>query len=150
MSAPTDPVSRRPPAAALCAAALALPCAFVLVVLSSVALVVADGRNGGGAFGVLLAAAAWVVGLLAGALRLLLGRSWLGLAVTAGALTALLIGSMLRGGLGGGSHGFGTISLLVATAATVLAVLPVTRRWVAARQRERRSPGSAQRLSSRL
>jgi hypothetical protein len=145
----TRSTRRVPPVAAICAAFLALPTAFVLVVLGGVALVLADGRADGGVWMVLLLGVGWVVALLVGAIRLLLGRSWLGLAVPAAALVALLLVRTVMGGLGGGASGFGTVSLVVAVATTVLAALPPTRRWVAEQRRERLFPGPTQRSPSR-
>jgi hypothetical protein len=139
----------RPPVAVLCAAVLALPTAFVLIVLGWVAVVLADNRADGGVWAVLLVGVGWVVGLLAGAIRLLLGRSWLALAVPAGLLTVLLVVGTARGMLGSGTDAFGTFSLILALATTVLAALPGTRRWVAVRRQERRFPGSTQRAAGR-
>jgi hypothetical protein len=139
---PAGSERRRPPAAAIGAAFLALPTAFVLVLLGWVALVLAEGRVEGRVWMVLLIGLGWVVALLTGAIRLLLGRSWVGLAVPAGALAALLLLGTVRGGLGGGT--FGTVSLLVAAATAVLAALPPTRRWVAEQRQRRSFPDSAQ------
>jgi hypothetical protein len=74
-----------------------------------------------------------VAGLIAGAVLLLLGRSWLALALPAGALTALVLAGYLLGGWGGGGP-FGPVSLLAPPATTVLSALPSVRHWVAARR----------------
>ena len=148
MPATRDP-GLRIPIAAIAAAVLALPSAFVLIILGWTALVLADSRADGGVWIVLLIAVGWLVGLLVGAIRLLLGRSWLGLAFPAGALTALMMFGLLRGGLGAGPYGLGTLSLLTAFATAVLASLPAVRNWVSQRRHARLFPGSAQRTSSR-
>ena len=91
----------------------------------------------------LLISIGWLAGLLVAAIRLLLGRSWAALAMTAGALAALMVFGLLRGGLGSGPLGFGPLAALVSLATTVLAVLPGVRRWVADSRRERLYPGSS-------
>jgi len=136
------------PWAAIAASVLALPTAFVLVVVGWGALLVANDRADGAAWMVLVVAIGWTAGLLAGAIRLLLGRSWLTLAVTAGLLAALMLFGLARGGLGDGPLGFGTLAVLVSLATTVLAVLPGVRRWVGEQRRERLYPGSTQRARS--
>ena len=75
--------------------------------------------------------------LLAGAVRLVLGRSWLGVALPAGALTALLLAGYEMGGWGGGS--FGVLTVVVPLITTVVAALPRVRSWVAGRRRARTS-----------
>src|SRR4051794_23897887 len=96
-------VRRRPPVAAIVAAVLglvscALPALFLLVVLALA------GPGG-------LADTAWlaytlplllVAGLVTGAVLLLLGRSWLALAVPAGVLLALMVVARVLGGWGSG------------------------------------------------
>jgi hypothetical protein len=81
-----------------------------------------------------------VVGLVAGAVLLLTGRSWRVLAASAGALTALVLVAFTLGGWGGGP--FGLVGLLLPLATTVLAVLPRTRLWVAARRSASARPAS--------
>jgi hypothetical protein len=139
----------RMPWPAIAAAVLALPTAFVLVVVGWGALLFANSRADGAVWFVLLIAIAWVAGVLVSAIRLLLRRSWSGLALTAGAVAALMVSGLLRRGLGGGPYGFGTLAALVAVATTVLTVLPRVRRWVAEGRRERLYPGSAARASGR-
>ena len=133
------------PWAAIAAAVLALPTAFVLVVVSWGALLFANSRADGAVWVVLLISIGWLAGLLVAAIRLLLGRSWAALAMTAGALATLMVFGLLRGGLGSGPLGFGPLAALVSLATTVLAVLPVVRRWVTEQRRERLYPGSSQR-----
>jgi hypothetical protein len=143
-----DPAARIP-WAAVAAAVLALPCAFVLVVVGWAALVLADARADGGVWTVLFIDFAWLVGLLVGAIRLLLARGWFGLAFPAGLLAALMIVGLVRGGLGSGLPGFNTVAALVSLATAVLAALPAVRGWVARRRRERLYPGSTQPSPSR-
>jgi len=131
------------PWAAIAAAVLALPTAFVLVVVGWGALLFANERADGAVWVVLLISVAWLAGLLVAATRLLLGRSWAALAMTAGTVAALMVVGLLRGGLGAGPFGFGTLAALVSLATTVLAALPGVRRWVAERRRERLYPGSS-------
>jgi hypothetical protein len=129
-------VRRRPPAAAIIAAAFALvscalPALLVLVVLALA------GPGG-------LEDAAWVdytlplvliCGLVTGAVLLLLGRSWLALAVAAGVLLALMVVARVLGGWGGGPIwllGWGAPGLVV-----LLSALPGVRGWVSERRDER-------------
>jgi hypothetical protein len=90
----------------------------------------------------------WVAGLLAAAIRLLLGRSWAALVLTAGAVFALMLFGLLRAGPGNGLLGFRPLAVLVSLATTVLAALPAVRQWIAERRRERLYPGSSQRARS--
>src|SRR5690242_19425133 len=120
------PVRRRPPAAAIVAAVLALvswavPALLLLVVL---------GLAGPGS----LADAAWIdyllplaviCALVAGAALLLLGRSWLALAVPAGLLAALMVVGRALGGWGGGS--FLLLGLVLPALVVVLTALPGVR-----------------------
>lgn len=130
------------PWAAIAAAVLALPTAFVLVVVGWGALLFADRRADGAVWVVLVLSVAWLAGLLVAAIRLLLGRSWAALAGAAGTVAALMVFGLFRGGLGAGPFGFGALAALVSLATTVLAALPAVRRWVAERRRERLYPGS--------
>jgi hypothetical protein len=136
---PTAPaVRRRPPAAAIVAAVLglvscALPALLLLVVLALA------GPAG-------LEDAAWVdytlplllvVALVAGAVLLLLGRSWLALAVPAGLLVALMVTARVLGGWGGGP--IWLLGWVAPGLALVLSALPGVRGWVA----ERRAPAES-------
>ena len=130
------PVRRRPPAAAIVAAVLALvscavPALFLLVVLALA------GQGG-------LADAAWVdyllplavvCALVTGAVLLLLGRSWLALVVPAGLLVALMVVGRLLGGWGGGP--FLLLGLAAPALVVVLSAMPGVRGWVAERRAER-------------
>ena len=151
MPAQPDP-DRRPPAAAIAAAVLALPTAYFLLALGSAALALAgarDGAGGGASWMVLLITFGWVAGLLTGAVRLLLGRAWLNLVVCAGLVAALLTVGLVLGGFSGGGIAFTGAAWLVSVGTAVLAALPGVRRWVATRRRNRMFPGSAQRFPSR-
>lgn len=130
------PVRRRPPAAAVAAAVLglvscAVPALFLLVVA---ALSEPDGLGG----------AAWVdvalpllliCGLVAGAVLLLLGRSWLALGLAAGLLAVLVVVGRALGGFGGGP--FLILGGVTPVLTVVLASLPGVRGWVADRQAAR-------------
>jgi hypothetical protein len=133
------------PWAAIAAAVLALPTAFVLVIIGWGALLFANARADGAVWVVLLISVGWVAGLLAAAIRLLLGRSWAALALTAGAVFGLMLSGLLRAGVGDGLLGFRPLAVLVSLMTTVLAALRPVRRWVAERRRERLYPGSSQR-----
>jgi hypothetical protein len=129
-------VRRRPPAAAIVAAVLglvscALPALLLLVVLALA------GPGG-------LEDAAWVdyalplllvCALVAGAVLLLLGRSWLALAASAGVLVALMVAARVLGGWGGGP--IWLLGWAAPGLAVVLSALPVVRSWVAERRAQR-------------
>jgi hypothetical protein len=134
---PTAPAVRRtPPGAAIAAAVLglvscALPALFLLI---GVALSDPDS----------LEQPAWidfalplllVCGLVAGGVMLLLGRSWLVLAVAAGVLVALMVAARVLGGWGGGPFFF--FGWIAPVLTVVLSTLPGVRGWVAERKAER-------------
>jgi hypothetical protein len=147
----TDP-DRRPPAAAIAAAVLALPSAYAVLALGNAALVLAGARDGGGGAAswlVLLITLGWAVGMLVGAVRLLLGRAWLAVAVCAACVAGLLTVGVVLGGFGGSGLFFTGSAWLVSVATAVLASLPGVRHWIARRRRNRLFPGSAQRSPSR-
>ena len=117
---------------ALLAAPLALLSAFVVGFFSVIALAFSNGQFDGGGWLVVLVPAVFAVTLVVGVVLLLLGVSWLALAVPAGALGAALLVAELTG-----SWDTGSASVLLALpplAAAVLAALPDVRRWVAARR----------------
>lgn len=145
---PKRAAATRMPWAAIAAAVLALPTAFVLVVVGWGALLFANERADGAVWVVLIISIGWLAGLLAAAIGLLLGRSWAGLAVSAGVLAVLMVFGLVRGGLGEGPFGFGPLAALASVATTVLAALPAVRRWVAERRRERLYPGSSARTAA--
>ena len=131
---PTTAPRRTPPVAAIAAAVLGLLSAAVPALVASLAVAFSGGRFDGGGWAIVLVPLVLMVGLAVGAVLLLIGRSWLVLALSAGALAVLAIVGYLTEGLGGGFVG---LALLVPAAATVLAVLPGVRDWVAARRAAR-------------
>jgi hypothetical protein len=150
MPAASDP-DRRPPLAAAVAAVLSLPASLLVLLLGNAALSIAATRDSSGTAGwlVLLLTFGWVIALLLGAGRLLLGRAWLGFAVSAGLLAVLAVVSAVTAGLGGDNAGVIGIALASGAGAAVCASLPGVRAWVARRRRERLFPGSTQRSPSR-
>ena len=92
------------------------------------------GRFEGGGRAVVVVPLVYLVGLVVGAVVLLMGRSWWVLALFAGTLAALVTIGYVTGGWGGP---FLELAILVPLVATVLAVLPGVRRWVAARRAAR-------------
>jgi hypothetical protein len=128
-------VRRTPPIPAILAAPLALLSSFVVAFFSVLALAFSNGQFSGGGWLVVLVPAVLAVVLVVGVVLLLLGRSWLALAVPAGALAVLLVAAELTGW-----WDTGMVSLIVALppgGAAVLAGLPGVRRWVAARRAAR-------------
>jgi hypothetical protein len=129
------PVRRRPPAAAIVAAVLgllscALPALFLLIAL---ALSEPDSLEQPAWIDVALPLAL-VCGLVAGAVLLLLGRSWLVLAAAAGVLIALMLAAHALGWSGGPFFFPGWFPPVLSV---VLTSLPSVRGWVADRQAER-------------
>ena len=151
MPAAASSPDRRPPAAAIVAAVLALPTAYALLALGNAALTIAGGRPDGGpaTWLILIITFGWTAGLLVGAVRLLLGRAWWGVAAGAGAVAVLLTVGVVVGGFGGSGLLFTGVAWVASVGTTVLACLPGVRRWVAGRRRDRLFPGSAQRAPSR-
>jgi hypothetical protein len=128
-------VRRTPPVPAVAAALLGLISAGATALLALLALAFSNGQFGGGGWLVVATPVVLMVGLVVGAVLLLLGRSWLALALPAGALAALAVTGYAMGGWGAGAFGVAILLLPVLTA--VLALLPRVRRWVAARRRAR-------------
>ena len=126
--------SRRPPAAALVAAPLALLSALVPGLFFLVAFAFSGGSAEGTEWLVLLVPLALCIGLVVGAVLLLMGRSWLVLTVPAAVLGGGIIGGTVFGGWADGALGFGLTSGLLPAAAAVLAALPSVRSWVTARR----------------
>jgi hypothetical protein len=129
------PVRRRPPAAAILAAVLgllscALPALFLMI---AVALSEPDGLEQPAWIDVALPAVL-VCGLVAGAVLLLLGRSWLVLAASAGVLIALMVTAHALGWSGGP---FFFVGWIPPVSTVVLSALPGVRGWVAERRAER-------------
>jgi hypothetical protein len=129
------PVRRSPPVPAVAAALLGLISAGATALLALLALAFSNGEFGGGGWLVVATPVVLMVGLVVGAVLLLLGRSWLALALPAGALAALAVTGYAMGGWGAGAFGVAILLLPVLTA--VLALLPRVRRWVAARRQAR-------------
>jgi hypothetical protein len=132
---PSAPASRTPPAPAVAAAVLGLLSAVVPGGFALIAVAFSGGRFDRGGWLLIAVPLVLLAGLGIGAVLLLLGRSWLALALPAGVLTALVLTGYAMGGWGGGS--FGVLTLLVPLLTTVLAVLPRVRRWVTARRAAR-------------
>jgi hypothetical protein len=128
-------VRRTPPVPAVAAALLGLISAGATALLALLALAFSNGEFGGGGWLVVATPVVLMVGLVVGAVLLLLGRSWLALALPAGALAALAVTGYAMGGWGAGAFGVAILLLPVLTA--VLALLPRVRRWVAARRQAR-------------
>jgi hypothetical protein len=128
-------VRRTPPVPAVAAALLGLISAGATALLALLALAFSNGQFGGGGWLVVATPVVLMIGLVIGAVLLLLGRSWLALALPAGALAALALTGYVMGGWGAGALGVAILLLPVLTA--VLALLPRVRRWVAARRQAR-------------
>jgi hypothetical protein len=135
MLSTAPPVRRSPPVAAIVGALLGLvSCAFPLFFLMIVMALSGPDLEDAAWIDVALPVAL-ACALVAGAVLLLLGRSWLALAVPAGVLVALMVVGRVLGGLGGG--GFWMLSWAVPALAVVLAALPGVRTWVADRRAAR-------------
>jgi hypothetical protein len=128
-------VRRTPPVPAVAAALLGLISAGATALLALLALAFSNGQFGGGGWLVVATPVVLMIGLVIGAVLLLLGRSWLALALPAGALAALALTGYVMGGWGAGALGVAILLLPVLT--EVLALLPRVRRWVAARRQAR-------------
>jgi hypothetical protein len=128
-------VRRTPPIPAILAAPLALLSSLAVAFFSVLALAFSNGQFAGGGWLIILVPAVLAVVLVVGVILLLIGRSWLALAVPAGALGAVLVAAELTGW-----WDTGMVSLIVAlppVGAAVLASLPGVRGWVAARRAAR-------------
>ena len=134
--APT--VSRRPPAAALLAAPLAVLAAVAVAFFGFIALAFSDGDVSGGGWLLVAVPAVLSILLVAGAVLLLAGRSWLALSLPAAALSLAVVAGILYGTLGDGTGGALLLAWALPGISAVLAALPGVRRWVAARRDARR------------
>jgi hypothetical protein len=132
VSPPPSPTRGTIPGEAIAAAVFGLLSAVVPTFAVLFLVLIGWGELDATAWLQLLVPVAVIGGLVVGSVRLLRGRSWLLLAVSAGALTAFVLDMFLTGGWGGGP--FGLLALLIPLAATVLAVLTGVRAWVAARR----------------
>ena len=129
------PAPRTPPPPALAAALLATLSALVAVFFGVLVLAFSGGQFEGSAWLLIAVPLVLVIGLVVGAVLLLLGRSWLALVLPAGAMTALVLTGYVMGGWGAGI--FGVLTLVVPLLTTVLAALPRVRSWVRARRAAR-------------
>lgn len=132
MSFPAVP--RVPPVPALLAAPLAVLSAFAPGLFFLVALGFSGGQLSGLEWLLLIVPLALSVGLLVGAVLLVLGRSWRVVTVPAAVLGLLIIGGTLVGGWADGALGFALSTGLFPASTAVLASLPAVRAWVAARR----------------
>jgi hypothetical protein len=126
-----------PPVPGVLAAVLALMSALVPGSFVLVAIGFSEGRLSSLEWGLLLVPVCLTVGLVVGAVLLLIGRSWVTLVVTAAALALLIFGGTVFAGWAEGAPGFGLASGLLPAVTAVLGALPVVRRWVAGRRAER-------------
>ena len=111
---------------------LGLLSAALPALIAPLAPVSSGGRFEGGGWAVVVVPVVLMVGLVVGAVLLLIGLSWLVLALSCAVLTALAVVGYVSGGWGGG--GFLEPALVLPLLTLVLAVLPGVRRWVAARR----------------
>ncbi len=135
MSAAVRPVVPRvPPVPAIVAAPLAVLSALAPGFFFLVALGFSGGNLSGWEWLLLVVPLGLCLGLLIGAVLLLLGRSWRVLAGSGAALGLLLIGGALSGGWDEEALGFAVTVGLFPLVTAVLAGLPRVRGWVAARR----------------
>ncbi len=134
MSVPAAAATRLPPAPAIVAAPLAVLSAFAPGFFFLVALGFSGGNLSGLEWLLLVVPLALSLGLLIGAVLLLLGRSWRVVAVSGGVLALLIIGGTLFGGWAEDALGFALTTGLLPAGAAVLASLPGVRAWVEARR----------------
>ena len=125
--------------AALLAAPLAVLSALAVAFFGMIALAFSDGDLDDGAWLFIAVPALLSLWLLAGALLLLLGRSWLAVFLPAAGLGVMVVWGVLEGTLGGDNGPFLISVWAPAIVTAVLAALPAVRRWVAARRLARRS-----------
>jgi hypothetical protein len=133
------PVRRRPPVPVLLAVPLAVLSALVLAFFELIAVAFSDGRYDDGGWLVVTVPAVLALALLAGALLLLRGRSWLAVFLPAAALAVVLVWLIMAEDLVDDSGGTAVLVWALPTLTALLAVLPGVRRWIAARKVERLS-----------
>jgi hypothetical protein len=138
-AAPDAPVRRRPPLAVFLAVPLAVLSALSMAFFGLIALAFSDGQFDHGGWLVVTVPAVLAVLLLAGALLLLLGRSWLAVFLPAAALVVVLVWLILTEDLIEDSGGVAVLVWALPTATALLAALPPVRRWVATRRLGRRA-----------
>ncbi|SDE97679.1 hypothetical protein SAMN05660485_02346 [Blastococcus fimeti] len=134
MSVPATAGRRLPPVPAIVAAPLAVLSAFAPGFFFLVALGFSGGNLSGLEWLLLLVPLGLSLGLVIGAVLLLLGRSWRVVAVSGAVLALLILGGTLLGGWAEDALGFALANGLLPAATAVLASLPRVRGWVAARQ----------------
>jgi hypothetical protein len=127
--------------AALVAVPLAVLSALAVAFFSLIALAFSNGEFGEGSWLIPAVPALLSLGLLGGALLLLLGRSWLALFLSAAALVVVVVWAVLAAGLGEDSGGLLVLVWALPTATALLVVLPGVRRWIAERKLARRTRG---------
>jgi hypothetical protein len=135
--APSSSAGRLPPVPGVLAVVLALISALVPGFFVLVAIGFSGGRLSSLEWGLLLVPVCLTVGLIVGAVLLMIGRDWVTLVVAAGALALLILGGTVFGGWAEGAPGFGLASGLLPAATAVLGALPVVRGWVTGRRAER-------------
>ncbi|WP_137161640.1 hypothetical protein [Blastococcus sp. CCUG 61487] len=126
--------SSRPPAAAVLAAVLAMLSALAPGLFFLIAFGFSGGSPSGQEVLVLLVPLVLALGLVVGAVLLLIGRSWLVVAAAGAVLGLMIIGGTVFGGWADGAAGIGLAMGLLPAVAAVLAALPAVRGWVAARR----------------
>jgi hypothetical protein len=124
------PVRRRPPAAALVAAPLALFTGLGVGLFELIALAFSNGEFGDGGWLVVTVPLLLIGWLVVGVVLLLTGRSWLTLVLPAAGLALFLL---VTGAANGAVVELATVAV-VPVATAVLGALPGVRRWVAARR----------------
>ncbi|MEU2349363.1 hypothetical protein [Modestobacter sp. NPDC049651] len=120
---------RRPPAAALVAAPLALLTAFGVGLFELLALAFSNGQFDDGGWLVVTVPLLLIAWLVVGAVLLLVGRSWLALLLPAAALAVFLVVV----GVTEDVIAELAVVALVPAATALLSALPGVRTWVAAR-----------------
>ncbi|KGH44529.1 hypothetical protein IN07_23015 [Modestobacter caceresii] len=136
----SESASRRPPLPALVAVLGAVLTALLTAFFSVIALAFSNGQYDGGTWLVIATPVLLAAWLLAGALLLMTGRSWLALVLPAAVLFGLVVWGTIAAGLGSDTDGFVVLMWLLPAGTAVLAGLPGVRRWVAARRLARSAP----------
>ncbi len=134
---PDRAATRVPPLPALFAAPLAVLSALAPGLFVLIALGFSGGRLSALEWLLLSIPLALSLGLLVGAVLLVLGRSWRVVAVSGAALGLLIVVGTLLGGWAEGATGFALTYGLLPIVAAVLAARPVVRHWVEARRASR-------------
>lgn len=134
MSVPVAAGTRLPPVPAIVAAPLAVLSAFAPGFFFLVALGFSGGNLSGLEWLLLVVPLALSLGLVVGAVLLLLGRSWRVVTVSGAVLALLIIGGTLFGGWAEDALGVALSTGLLPAATAVLASLPSVRAWVTARR----------------